>query len=144
MHVHKVQVDQDFDEIIRSFTCEMCCGVVVEPVKCDKCSKITCSACLPDTAFKPLLRVPYPNKPYECFMRCGSKGITELSQIEKNVLNCLPFECQFDDCDETLKYSDYFEHLKTVHQVEVPCQKKRLEELEKRYQEQLKGYTAPI
>ena len=115
----------------------MCCGFVVGPVKCDKCNKMYCSACLPDSAFNPSLRVRYPNKPYECFMKCGSRKTTQLSKIEKAILNSLPFSCQFDECDETLKYSDYFDHLRTAHNITIPCQKERLAEIEKKYQKQL-------
>ena len=50
-------------------------------------------------------------------MKCGSRKLIELSQIESKILKSLPFTCQFDDCGETLKYSDYIKHLEISHNI---------------------------
>ena len=40
-----------------------------------------------------------------------------MSRIEQKILDSLPFECQFEECGETVKYSGYLEHLEASHDV---------------------------
>ena len=102
------------EEILSEFTCILCYGIVIDPVKCEKCETIYCYKCLPPDAFgKPKADRYGPS--YTCYKKCGSAKLKSLGRIEKNILNNLPFKCQHSDehnCEAVLKYEDIKRHLK--------------------------------
>ena len=35
------------EDLLQDFTCLLCYGVAINPLKCDRCEQIYCSKCLP-------------------------------------------------------------------------------------------------
>merc|ERR1719375_2238950 len=98
-------------EILGDFTCMLCYGVALNPVKCNKCETVYCSKCLPAEALPGAEsnNAPrsYNNPRYECYKKCGSKKTCNLSRIERNILNNLKFKCQHAEeynCKKVVKY----------------------------------------
>merc|ERR1712216_675178 len=86
----KLNEKTDIDEIVSHFSCLICYRIPLDPIKCTLCHKIYCSDCLPDGV---LDRRCASIKKYKCYMKCGSETVTQLTQIERKVLNELKFEC---------------------------------------------------
>ena len=107
----------DIDSILNIFTCIICYGVAIAPVKCVGCQTVYCHDCLPADAFnkhaKPDKKSSYGSKKYSCHKMCGSNIVSELGRIEKNILNSLSFKCQHaaEGCTATVLYQDLKKHL---------------------------------
>ena len=127
------------DDILADFTCFKCSLIAINPVKCDRCEKIYCSACV-NTADHTVAEVAAtdadaitmdslfdestetektappqpPKKTYTCLNKCGSSKTIELSRIERNLLNSLSFKCQHAEehgCQSVVRYEHYRQHL---------------------------------
>ena len=79
------------DEIIQSFVCILCQGIVINPVKCETCELMVCKRCL-------------PNKNFECYNKCGSKSsyTDKHNKQISTIYNQLKFECQNEQCEELI------------------------------------------
>ena len=64
------------EDIIDSFVCMLCYGIVQNPLKCNTCQNLVCKTCVPlDTISK--------NK-FSCFKKCGGFTFSEsLYKTEK-------------------------------------------------------------
>lgn len=78
-------------------TCEICKGILIEPIQCQKCNKIFCKKCSIN-----------PEGKETCKFGCQNEKLKPL-KIIKNVLSKLKFECK-NRCDELISYDDYFHH----------------------------------
>ena len=102
-------------ELLSNYTCIICCGVAVDPVKCQTCETVYCYGCLPDDGVGKTKQVSYYNPAYECYRKCGSRKNVDLSKLERAIINNLPFTCQHADehgCEAVVKYEDMKKHLK--------------------------------
>ena len=72
-------VKDDIKDILNNYHCIICYGVAVSPIKCQECSKIYCSDCLPREA---LNKLSMEKKKFYCHMKCGSYKFCSLSNIE--------------------------------------------------------------
>ena len=96
------------------FTCMLCYGVAIKPVKCSTCETVYCTNCLPPDAFPGGKYDPKKShKRYACYKQCGSKTTQALGRIERNLLNGLVFKCQHEPegCEAEVKYENYKSHL---------------------------------
>ena len=50
-------------------------------------------------------------KPYACYKMCGSSVLVPISKIERNLISQCEFKCSQKDCEETVKYENYYSHL---------------------------------
>lgn len=111
--------DDHFDsvdemDLIGQFTCILCYTVAIEPIKCERCSQIYCSSCLPKDAFDKSLKIKYPNKSYSCYKMCGEQKLAPMTRLERNALNSIIFNCQHAEshgCKAKLKYDNIRVHL---------------------------------
>ena len=91
----------DIDGILNAFTCIICYGVAINPVKCDGCQTVYFHSCLPADAFNknamPDNKSSYNSKKYTCHKMCGSNTVSGLGRIERTILNSLSFQCQHAD-----------------------------------------------
>ena len=116
------------EDLLQDFTCLLCYGVAINPLKCDKCEQIYCSRCLPKTVTPDGQMNSYGA--YTCYKKCGSRKVVGLSRIEKNILNSLSFQCQHADehgCTAVVKYEFYKKHLQEecVHKLVFPEEVKK-------------------
>ena len=81
----------DQEEILSHFTCLLCYGIALDPMKCTKCETAYCKTCLPKHAYDK--DAPLKGKRYTCYKMCGCKDLTQLSKIEKRILANLTFAC---------------------------------------------------
>ena len=54
------------DDLVSSFTCMLCYGVVFNPIKCARCETLFCGRCVPE-------KRKLPGK-FRCYNKCGSKN----------------------------------------------------------------------
>ena len=78
-------------------TCEICKGILIDPIQCQKCNKIFCKKCNIN-----------PKNKEKCKFGCQNAQVKPL-KIIKNVLSKLKFECK-NKCGEVIPYDDYFNH----------------------------------
>ena len=103
-------------------------GIVLDPIKCAQCETVYCKTCLPPDALDIELN---STKPYKCFKKCGSKELTELTRIERNILDSLKFKCQHSllegdqKCTAIVKYEHIRKHLETecTKRLKLPTKK---------------------
>ena len=107
------------EEVVDKFTCILCYGIIVKPLKCLNCNNLVCSKCVPSKRKK--------EGKFICYKKCGGKESTEhLFRQEEAVHQSLLFRCQNDDCDEKIPLGKYYEHMlkkckvKTYTKVEQP------------------------
>ena len=81
------------EDILSDFTCMLCYGIALQPVKCKKCETVYCSGCLSDDAHDNSIKVKYPQQKYTCYKKCGCSEVCQLSRIERNFLKNLRFNC---------------------------------------------------
>ena len=55
--------DIDLDEIASNFTCLLCLGIAINPVKCGTCNTVYCQTCLPTPGDG--------MNAYKCYKLCG-------------------------------------------------------------------------
>ena len=71
----KIYEDQirDFksEDLAAYFSCLICMGIAIDPLKCNGCNQVYCRTCLPKDVFDKSTKVKYPNKPYQCYKLCG-------------------------------------------------------------------------
>jgi len=125
------------EDILESFTCMLCIGIAINPLKCDTCEQVYCKNCIPENFFDARIKTniygdTYPKK-YACYKMCGSEKLVLLTKIEKSILNSLPFTCQHADehkCTAVVKYGDMKAHLEKecVHKIEFEEEKETLEQ----------------
>ena len=113
------------DDVLSDFTCMLCYGIALQPVKCAGCETIYCSACLPEDAHDPGI---ITKKRYSCYNLCGSSQVCRLGRIEMNIINNIPLKCQHEEefgCNAIVKYEDYRKHLinDCVHKIDLPAEK---------------------
>ena len=116
------------EDILSDFTCMLCYGIALQPLKCKGCETIYCSACLPEDAHDPSVKFKPGQRKYQCYKLCGKSELGPLSRIEKNFLSNIPFKCQHEEefgCKAVVKYEDYRKHLQNdcVHKIELPAEK---------------------
>lgn len=93
------------DEIVSSFTCMLCYGIVLNPIKCAKCEKLFCGRCVPE-------KRKQPGK-FRCYNKCGSKKChMKLNCQEQGIFDGLLFDCPNDGCEDQIKMKNFFKHMK--------------------------------
>ena len=100
MYLGDLQEDQ-----LEKYNCLLCFGTVFKPLKCDKCSYLYCARCIPDQCKE--------TGKFKCFRKCGSetKNCIKPSVEELTTLKNMTFACQNDECEEFIKYGNYFKHM---------------------------------
>merc|ERR1711935_484143 len=77
--------------ILCDFVCMMCCGIVIDPIKCVQCETLYCSKCLPKEGLPGALPDnkgrSYNNPAYTCYKKCGSNKTKHISRLERNIRN---------------------------------------------------------
>ena len=95
----RITIDEDdfaveeFDPttVTGPFNCILCIGVAFNAVKCSICDQCYCLECLFNKNTRP---DRYGKYHFDCYMKCGSKSLSKLTRIEKNILNGMNFTCQ--------------------------------------------------
>ena len=90
-------------DVIQEFTCIVCCGIVIDPVKCNTCSNLVCRKCVDSKKLK--------EGNLECYKKCGSRKMGDLLPAEQRVYNSLLFRCQNDDCTDRIPLLQYRSHM---------------------------------
>ena len=54
------------EDVVQSFVCILCYGIVYKPVKCIKCETLICERCI----------APKKLKKFKCYKKCGSTEFT--------------------------------------------------------------------
>ena len=114
----------DASDLLSYFTCIICFGIAIEPLKCKGCETVYCSNCLPDYIVTGEKKRS-STKAYSCYKMCGNNTVTNLSRIEKNILNNFEFHCQHSEshgCTSKIKYENTRAHLEKecVHKLIFP------------------------
>ena len=103
------QLRLTFDRVINCnyvqlVKCCLCHGLVVDPVGCANCDRITCSVCIHDLHSTQ----SEPKCPYGCttYIKCSCPKPNSM------VLDALKITCQYkaNGCDAVLSYNDYASH----------------------------------
>jgi hypothetical protein len=106
--------DKDIDEIVlcpkllkenfssqENFYCKICLNIVVNVTQCNNCENLFCRKCIDNLI----------NSDENCpsCKQIFTEGV--IPKITKNILNNFILQCPYN-CDEFLKYSNIFPHLK--------------------------------
>ena len=92
-------------EVVQEFTCMLCYGIVIDPIKCYTCSNLVCKKCVN-------IKKVEQNR-QECYKKCGSTKMGSLNKTEQHIYDSLLFRCQNDDCTERISLKQYRQHMQT-------------------------------
>ena len=118
-------VQPKFSLIAKSFLCLVCKKLVISPVCCENCQEFYCKDCL--SAF---LKSKIKNEK-RCIGRiygtnkgCYSNLKTTADLVvkrEKKVLDDIEIRCEYEGCNEVLKYQYYFDHIEACKFKSFKC-----------------------
>lgn len=92
-------------DMVADFTCMLCYGIVIEPIKCVTCGNLICKKCI---------NVQKMNQgTLECYKKCGSKKFDKLSMTEQAIYDSLLFKCQNMECTCRIPLSMYVAHMRS-------------------------------
>lgn len=98
-------------EVVQEFTCMLCYGIVIDPIKCYTCCNLVCKKCVNITKVE--------QNRQECYKKCGSTRMGPLNQTEKHIYDSLLFRCQNDECMERIPLKQYRSHMRTKCKVQT-------------------------
>ena len=91
-------------EVVQEFTCMLCYGIVIDPIKCMTCSNLVCKKCVN------MNKVDQNRQ--ECYKKCGSTRMGPLNMTEQRIYDSLLFRCQNDECIARIPLKEYRSHMK--------------------------------
>ena len=101
-------------ECIEDFVCMLCYGIVLNPIKCKQCETLFCKNCFLASRFasdNAHHNLESKKLHFSCFKKCGSTEFSwKLDAQEQQILSGLEFQCQNDDCEESVCYGNYRNH----------------------------------
>jgi len=92
-------------EVVQEFTCMLCYGIVIDPIKCMTCSNLVCKKCVN------MNKVDQNRQ--ECYKKCGSTRMGPLNMTEQRIYDSLLFRCQNDECIARIPLKEYRSHMKS-------------------------------
>ena len=97
------------EDLVQTFVCILCYGIVFKPIKCTKCETLVCERCI----------APKKLKKFKCYKKCGSTEFTrDLKKQEKSILDNLLLRCQNDECEDKIPLKSYWGHMRKTCKIQ--------------------------
>ena len=93
------------EQILQSFNCPFCLQLVWNPICCNKCGKTYCKKCLKEYSIN-------RNHYRHCIFKCGSNNYRNMTNKEKEFIDCIKLKCRNNGCNKFINYLDYKSHFK--------------------------------
>lgn len=87
-----IEISNNFSVFKSLLKCNVCDGIVVDPVQCKNCDKVYCKKCINN-------------------INCVCKGEIKSNEILKEITSKLVVKCKFK-CGELIPFNKYKEHIK--------------------------------